>query len=173
MATFGKICNGTVSKFNDLFIFVMAWCSFNATNLSRETLHTIYFPNLRRPYSCWFFASYLQKIVTEKKSNELKKIENNCTENLQWQFSDFSNLMTILSRKNAWKAKFLPKIGITKLENQWKTKIGIRISEKLVKSQILPKIVTENRFYTKFKFVKINTVCNNSLLQWRLLACLF
>ena len=38
MATFGKICNGTVSKFNDLFIFVMAWCSFNATNLSRETL---------------------------------------------------------------------------------------------------------------------------------------
>ena len=38
MATFGKICNGTVSKFNDLFIFVMAWCWFNATNLSRETL---------------------------------------------------------------------------------------------------------------------------------------
>ena len=42
MATFGKICNGTVSKFNDLFIFVMAWCSFNATNLSRETLATIF-----------------------------------------------------------------------------------------------------------------------------------
>ena len=38
MATFGKICNGTVVQFNVLFIFVMAWCSFNATNLSRETL---------------------------------------------------------------------------------------------------------------------------------------
>ena len=39
---------------------------------SPETLHTIYFPNLRSRISCWFFASYLQKIVTEKKSNELK-----------------------------------------------------------------------------------------------------
>ena len=38
MATFGKICNGTVVQFNVLFIFVLAWCSFNATNLSRETL---------------------------------------------------------------------------------------------------------------------------------------
>ena len=61
----------------------------------------MYFPNLRRPYSCWFFASYLQKIVTEKKSNELKKSEKNCTENLQRKFSDFSILMTILSRKIA------------------------------------------------------------------------
>ena len=114
-----------------------------------------------------------RKLLPKRKATNLKKSEKNCTENLQRYFSEISNLMTILSRKNAWKAKFLPKIGITKLENQWKTKIGIRISEKLVKSQILPKIVTENRFYTKFKFVKINTVCNNSLLQWRLLACLF
>ena len=42
MATFGKICNGTVVQFNVLFIFVMAWCSFNATNLSRETLADIF-----------------------------------------------------------------------------------------------------------------------------------
>ena len=38
MATFVKISNGTVAQFNVLFIFVMAWCWFNATNLSRETL---------------------------------------------------------------------------------------------------------------------------------------
>ena len=38
MATFVKISNGTVVQFNVLFIFVMAWCWFNATNLSRETL---------------------------------------------------------------------------------------------------------------------------------------
>ena len=55
---------------------------FPATSPMRETLYTMYFPNLRRPFSCWFFASYLQKIVTKKKSNELKKIKNNCTENL-------------------------------------------------------------------------------------------
>ena len=47
MATFGKICNGTVSKFNVLFIFVMAWCWFNATNLSRETLAV----SLGRPFN--------------------------------------------------------------------------------------------------------------------------
>ena len=38
MATFLKISNGTVAQFNVLFIFVMAWCWLNATNLSRETL---------------------------------------------------------------------------------------------------------------------------------------
>ena len=41
MATFVKISNGTVVQFNVLFIFVMAWCWFNATNLSRETLAEI------------------------------------------------------------------------------------------------------------------------------------
>ncbi len=39
MATFLKISNGTVAQFNVLFIFVMAWCWLNATNLSRETLY--------------------------------------------------------------------------------------------------------------------------------------
>ncbi len=64
------------------FIFVNVCVLGQPLMQAGETLYTMYFPNLRRPYSCWFFASYLQKIVTEKKSNELKKIENNCTENL-------------------------------------------------------------------------------------------
>ena len=61
--------------FNLKFCVYLCWLgvAFTPQFLSRETLHTIYFPNLRRPYSCWFFASYLQKIVAEKKSNELKK----------------------------------------------------------------------------------------------------
>ena len=55
-------------------------------------------------------------------------MENNCTENLQRQFSDFSNLMTILYRKlkiidnkkpkKCVKNQILPKIGIMKLEKQ-------------------------------------------------------
>ena len=59
-------------------------------------------------------------------------MENNCTENLQRQFSDFSNLMTILYRKlkiidnkkpkKCVKNQILPKIGIMKLEKQWKAK---------------------------------------------------
>ena len=75
--------------------------------------------------------------------------------------------------KNCMKSQILPKVGIMKLDKVVKsenwTKVGIRNH---VKWQNLPKIATENRFYTKFKFVKINTVCNNSLLQWRLLDLL-
>ena len=91
--------------------------------------------------------------------------------------------MTILCRKliiidnrkpkNCVKNQILPNVGIRKLDKVVKsenwTKVGIRNH---VKWQNLPKIATENRFYTKFKFVKINTVCNNSLLQWRLLDLL-
>ena len=53
-------------------------------------------------------------------------MEKNCTENLQRQFSEISNLMTILSRKliiidnikpkNCVKNQILPKIGIQKLD---------------------------------------------------------
>ena len=53
-------------------------------------------------------------------------MEKNCTENLQRQFSEISNLMTILSRKliiidnikpkNCEKNQILPKIGIQKLD---------------------------------------------------------
>ena len=50
MATFVKISNGTVAQFNVLFIFVIAWYWFNATNLSRETL-----------------ADIVEKIVTKEK----------------------------------------------------------------------------------------------------------
>ena len=162
----------------------MAWYWFIATESKPQKRCTQY---IFRTYADLILVGFshhiYRKLLPKRKATNLKKSEKNCTENLQRQFSDISNLMTILNRKliiidnrkpkNCMTNQILPKIGITKLENQWKTKIGIRISEKLVKSQILPKIVTENRFYTKFKFVKINTVCNNSLLQWRLLACLF
>ena len=68
-----------------------------------------------------------------------------------------------------WKAKFSRKLEYGNSKKSGKAKTERKL---LVKNQILPKIVTENRFYTKFKFVKINTVCNNSLLQWRLLDLL-
>ena len=68
-----------------------------------------------------------------------------------------------------WKAKFSRKLEYGNSIKSWKAKTERKL---IVKNQILPKIVTENRFYTKFKFVKINTVCNNSLLQWRLLDLL-
>lgn len=73
-----------------------------------------------------------RKLLPKRKATNLKKSEKNCTENLQRQFSDISNLMTILNRKliiidnrkpkNCVKSQILPKVGIMKLENQWKTK---------------------------------------------------
>ena len=90
-----------------------------------------------------------RKLLPKRKATNFKKSEKNCTENLQRHFSDISNLMTILNRKliiidnrkpkNCVKSQILPKVGI----------------RNHVKWQNLPKIATENRFYTKFKFVKI------------------
>ena len=58
MAGFGKIWNGTVLLFKVLCIFVMVWCCIFATFLSRKTLYTIYFPNLR-----WTLLSYFFKKI--------------------------------------------------------------------------------------------------------------
>ena len=67
-----------------------------------------------------------RKLLPKRKATNLKKMEKNCTENLQRQFSEISNLMTILSRKliiidnikpkNCVKNQILPKIGIQKLD---------------------------------------------------------
>ena len=158
-----------------------------ALGLARERCTQYIFRTYADLILVGFSHHIYRKLLPKRKATNLKKMEKNCSENFQRHFSDISNLMTILNRKliiidnrkskKCVRNQFLPKIGIRKLEKVVKsenwTKVGIRNLVKLVKSQILAKIVTENRFYTKFKFVKINTVCNNSLLQWRLLACLF
>ena len=115
----GIFWNGAVAQFKVLFIFVKAWCWFFATFLSRETLHTIYFPNCRRTLRSYFFARKLMKFINEKscvimenwnqtlwktfKDNsqpkKFRKTETKLCGNLQRQFSDFSNLKTIFSTK--------------------------------------------------------------------------
>ena len=74
MAGFGIFWNGAVAQFKVLFIFVKAWCWFFATFLSRETLYTIYFPNLR-----WKLLSYFFWIII--------------TENLVWKLKSEPNFV--------------------------------------------------------------------------------
>ena len=100
-------------------IFVLAWCWICHLKTSRGTLHTIYFPNCRRTLRSYFFARKLMKFINEKscvimenwnqtlwktfKDNsqpkKFRKTETKLCGNLQRQFSDFSNLETILNRK--------------------------------------------------------------------------
>ena len=82
MATFGKICNGTVSKFNDLFIFVMAWCWFNATNLSRETLAVI-LPQKKNNMTFEIIKSLLVPIIMIGFGIFIKKTENKNYQNVK------------------------------------------------------------------------------------------
>ena len=125
MAGFGKIWNGAVAKFKVLCIFVLAWCWFFATFLSRKTLNAIFFPNYRRTLRSYHSARFLLKIVTENCCPTSEICFLFLFWNLQRQFSDFSILMTILSQKliiiNNWKPKncvksqILPKVEIRKL----------------------------------------------------------
>ena len=64
-------------------------------------------------------------------------MEKNCTENLQRQFSEISNLMTILSRKLIIIDNIKPKNCV---KNQILLNVGILKLDKVVKSQILPKV---------------------------------
>ena len=99
-----------------------------ATSASRDTLHTIYFPNCRRTLRSYFFARKLMKFINEKscvimenwnqtlwktfKDNsqpkKFRKTETKLCGNLQRQFSDFSNLKTIFSPKLCGKLKTEP-----------------------------------------------------------------
>ena len=62
----GFFCNGTVVLYKVLCIFVLAWCWFFATFLSRRTLCATYFPNLRRELLSYFFRKKFIEIVTWK-----------------------------------------------------------------------------------------------------------
>ena len=73
-----------------------------------------------------------RKLLPKRKATNLKKMEKNCSENFERQFSDFSVLMTfwtdnlklstIKNRKNAWKTKFCRKLEYGNLKKSWKAK---------------------------------------------------
>ena len=118
---------------NSTFVLLLSFCGL--TNICASN------PPLRQaPNRCtqYIFRTYAdvsligfthhiyRKLLPKRKATNLKKMEKNCTENLQRQFSEISNLMTILSRKliiidnikpkNCVKNQILPKIGIQKLD---------------------------------------------------------
>ena len=84
MAGFGIFWNGAVAQFKVLFIFVKAWCWFFATFLSRETLYTIYFPNLRWTILSYFYEKNLLKLLPKNLVRKLKTepnfVDKLCTE---------------------------------------------------------------------------------------------
>ena len=162
---------------------MLAWCCIFATFSSRETLHTIYFPNCRRTLRSYFFARKLMKIVIEKscvimenwnqtlwktfKDNsqpkKFRKTETKLCGNLQRQFSDFWNIKTILSRKTLrdiwtlWKT-FKDNFRILAIQRQFS-------AEKLcVIFETEPNFV-DKRCVEFFSSWKYNTVCNIGLFQ--------
>ena len=125
MAGFGFSCGKSAVEWNVLLYLYWLGVEFTPQFLSRETLHTIYFPNCRRTLRSYFFARKLIKFINEKscvimenwnqtlwktfKDNsqpkKFRKTETKLCGNLQRQFSDFSNLKTIFSPKLCGKLK--------------------------------------------------------------------
>ena len=74
-------------------IFVLAWCWVFATFLSRETLYTIYFPNLH-----WKLLSYFFWIII--------------TENLAWKTKTKPNFVDKLCVEITFSGKFAVKLNV-------------------------------------------------------------
>ena len=106
----------------------MVWCFGSPLIQAAERCTQYIFRTYADLILVGFSHHIYRKLLPKRKATNLKKMENNCTENLQRQFSDFSNLMTILYRKlkiidnkkpkKCVKNQILPKIGIMKLEKQ-------------------------------------------------------
>ena len=132
-------------------IFVLAWCWVFATFLSRETLNAIFFPNYRRTLRSYHSARLLLKIVTENCCPTSEICFLFLFWNLQRQFSDFSNIKTILSRKTLWK-----------IENRTKRCVTNQVCVTFENRK--PNVV-DKRCVDFFSSWKYNTVCNIGLFQ--------
>ena len=121
-------------------------------NKPRNVAHNI-FSELPQNASLLFFRKKINENCNRKILRDNGKLKPNFVENLQRQFSDFSNIKTILSRKTLWK-----------IENRTKRCVTNQVCVTFENRK--PNVV-DKRCVDFFSSWKYNTAFNSGLKIWR------